>query len=146
MKIYFEFIHPSILIYLCGVIYVLPWATWFHKWFHAATTKLCTQQHGRTIQQGVEGRTLTKGGRDCFRTTSICHGVSIHVHWFNGIQTWVLWGQTYKINILQHLITYKFSISSENQWKSFKRHKPPSTTHDPTSSYGTSSHNLLKTP
>lgn len=28
--------------------------------------------------------------------------------------------------------------------KSFQSHKPPSTTHDPTSSYSTSSHNLLK--
>ena len=42
------------------------------------------------------------------------------------------------------LITYKFIQIQHITWKSFQSHKTPSTTHDPTSSYGTSSQNLLK--
>lgn len=77
----------------------------FTNGFTQLQPSLCPQQHGRTIQHGVECRTVTKSGRDCFRTTSTCHGVSCLVHWFNGfktqtapcIQTRLTWGQTYKI-------------------------------------------------
>lgn len=95
----------------------------FTSGFTQLQPSLCPQQHGRTIQHGVECRTLTKSGRDCSRTTSTCHGVSCHVRWFNGfktptaprIQSRLLWGQTYKI--VKHTNSYKFSISPESHFK-----------------------------
>ena len=94
----------------------------FTSGFTQLQPSLCPQQHGRTIQHGVECRTLTKSGRDCFRTTSTCHGVSCHVRWFNGfktptaprIQSRLLWGQTYKI--VKHTNSaYHLKVISKSQ-------------------------------